>query len=51
MRVKVTGFLDLDDKYADPDHQSGVSAEGWESLVDKGEANVSDLEDLEIKSV
>lgn len=51
MRVKVTGFLDLDDEYADPDHKSGVSVEGWESLVDEGEASISDLEDLEIERV
>lgn len=51
MRVKVTGFLDLDDKYIDPDHKSGVSNEGWELLTNGGEADVSDLEDLEIERV
>lgn len=47
MRVKVTGYLDLDDQFADTEHPSGVSSAGWDDVQ---ESAVSDLQDLEIES-
>lgn len=48
MRVKVTGYLNLDDEFADDTHKSGVNGAGWDDVQADEIAN---LEDLEIERV
>lgn len=34
MTVKVRITLDVDDDYADPNHEMGVTSEGYERIID-----------------
>lgn len=46
MRVKVTGYLIIDDEFADDEHGSGVTSAGWDDVQ---ESEISDLEDLDVR--
>jgi hypothetical protein len=50
VRVKITGYTDVDDEFADPDHASGLSGAGWDDVTDNN-LQVGDLEELAIEVV
>lgn len=43
--VKVTGYVDVPDEHVDPNHNTGLTGDGYEETLN---VRVGDLEDLEI---
>lgn len=49
-RIKITGYLEVEDSEFDGSHESGLTAEGYDNLIGNGDVappSLSSLEDLE----